>query len=70
MYIYVCVQVHEQDESIRRIDANVDDATVSIEAGHSELLRYFRSISSSRWLMIKVFFVLIIFFVIFVVFFA
>ncbi|RTG82583.1 syntaxin 5 [Schistosoma bovis] len=66
----LATMVHEQDESIRRIDANVDDATVSIEAGHSELLRYFHSISSSRWLMIKVFFVLIIFFVIFVVFFA
>ncbi|XP_018653343.1 putative syntaxin [Schistosoma mansoni] len=62
----LATMVHEQDESIRRIDANVDDATISIEAGHSELIRYFNSISSSRWLMIKVFFVLIIFFVIFV----
>ncbi|KAK4468428.1 hypothetical protein MN116_007635 [Schistosoma mekongi] len=66
----LATMVHEQDESIRRIDANVDDAAISIEAGHSELIRYFRSISSSRWLMIKVFFVLIVFFVIFVVFFA
>ncbi|CAH8865787.1 unnamed protein product [Trichobilharzia szidati] len=66
----LATMVHEQDESIRRIDANVDEAAVSVEAGHSELIRYFRSISSSRWLMIKVFFVLIVFFVIFVVFFA
>ncbi|CAH8544650.1 unnamed protein product [Schistosoma turkestanicum] len=66
----LATMVHEQDESIRRIDANVDEAAISIEAGHSELIRYFRSISSSRWLMIKVFFVLIIFFIIFVVFFA
>ncbi|TNN08924.1 Syntaxin-5 isoform 2, partial [Schistosoma japonicum] len=66
----LATMIHEQDESIRRIDANVDDTAISIEAGHSELIRYFRSISSSRWLMIKVFFVLIVFFVIFVVFFA
>ncbi|CAH8593527.1 unnamed protein product [Heterobilharzia americana] len=66
----LATMVQEQDESIRRIDANVDEAAVSVEAGHSELMRYFRSISSSRWLMIKVFFVLIVFFVIFVVFFA
>ncbi|OON20602.1 Syntaxin [Opisthorchis viverrini] len=58
------------NESIQRIDMNIEDATTSIEAGHSELLRYLRSISSNRWLMIKVFAVLLIFFVIFVVFFV
>ncbi|CAL8097035.1 unnamed protein product [Calicophoron daubneyi] len=66
----LATMVHEQDESIRRIDANVDDAALSVEAGHSELVRYLRSISSNRWLMIKVFGVLLIFFVIFVVFFV
>ncbi|TGZ67073.1 hypothetical protein CRM22_004986 [Opisthorchis felineus] len=66
----LATMVHEQDESIQRIDMNIEDATTSIEAGHSELLRYLRSISSNRWLMIKVFAVLLIFFVIFVVFFV
>lgn len=53
-----------------RIDSNVDDATVNIESAHSEILKYFQSVSSSRWLMIKIFAVLIIFFIIFVVFMA
>ncbi|THD25361.1 Syntaxin 5 variant [Fasciola hepatica] len=66
----LATMVHEQDESIRRIDTNVEDAATSIEAGHSELVRYLRSVSSNRWLMLKVFGVLIFFFIIFVVFFV
>lgn len=66
----LATMVHEQDEAIQRIDMNIDDATASIEAGHSELVRYLRSISSNRWLMIKVFAVLLVFFIIFVVFFV
>ena len=53
-----------------RIDSNVDDATVNIESAHSEILKYFQSVASNRWLMIKIFAVLIIFFIIFVVFMA
>ena len=45
-----------------RIDANVDDATHHIEGAHTELLKYLRSVTSNRWLIIKVFAVLIIFF--------
>lgn len=66
----LATMVHEQDESIRRIDTNVEDAATSIEAGHSELVRYLRSVSSNRWLMMKVFGVLVFFFIIFVVFFV
>lgn len=53
-----------------RIDANVEDTQLNVEAAHTEILKYFQSVSSNRWLMIKVFFVLAIFFIIFVVFFA
>ena len=53
-----------------RIDANVDDATHHIEGAHTELLKYLRSVTSNRWLIIKVFAVLIIFFLIFIVFLA
>lgn len=60
--------VSEQEEQIKRIDANVEDTEMNVEAAHSELLKYFQSISSNRWLIIKIFFVLIIFFIIFVVF--
>lgn len=53
-----------------RIDANVEDTTLNVEMAHTEILKYFQSVSSNRWLMIKIFLVLIIFFIIFVVFFA
>lgn len=53
-----------------RIDANVDDAEMNVEAAHHELLKYFKSVSSNRMLMIKVFGIMIVFFVIFVVFMA
>lgn len=53
-----------------RIDANVDDAEMNVEAAHHEILKYFKSVSSNRMLMIKVFGIMIVFFVIFVVFMA
>lgn len=53
-----------------RIDANVEDTQLNVDMAHSEILKYFQSVSSNRWLMIKIFLVLIIFFIIFVVFFA
>ena len=56
--------------STNRIDSNVDDAQMNVEAAHDELLRYFRSISSNRWLMFKVFGVVIVFILIFAIFFA
>ena len=51
-----------------RIDSNVDDAHLNVEAAHGEILKYFQSVTSNRWLMIKIFGVLIFFFLIFVVF--
>ena len=53
-----------------RIDSNVEDAQLNIEAAHSEILKYFQSVTNNRWLMIKIFAVLIIFFIIFIVFMA
>ncbi|UYV82944.1 STX5 [Cordylochernes scorpioides] len=49
------------------IDANVEDTSLNVEAAHSEISRYFQSVTSNRWLMIKIFGVLIVFFIIFVV---
>ncbi|XP_061786216.1 syntaxin-5a isoform X2 [Nerophis lumbriciformis] len=62
--------VKEQEETIQRIDSNVEDSQLNVEAAHSEILKYFQSVSSNRWLMIKIFLVLVIFFIVFVVFFA
>lgn len=62
--------VKEQEEMIQRIDANVGETELNVEGAHSEILKYFQSVTSNRWLMIKVFAVLIFFFIIFVVFMA
>ncbi|KAF8784931.1 Syntaxin-5 like protein [Argiope bruennichi] len=51
--------VKEQEEIVQRIDANVEQSEMNIEAAHSEILKYFQNVTSNRWLMIKVFAVLI-----------
>lgn len=40
---------------------------MNVEAAHTELLKYFKGVTSNRWLMIKIFMVIIIFAVIFIV---
>ncbi|KPP67038.1 syntaxin-5-like [Scleropages formosus] len=62
--------VKEQEETVQRIDANVEDTQLNVEAAHTEIVKYFQSVSSNRWLMIKIFLILIVFFIVFVVFFA
>ncbi|KAK6016414.1 SNARE domain protein [Ostertagia ostertagi] len=47
--------VSEQGEMITRIDSNVEDTAINIDAAHTELVKYFHNISKNRWLMIKVF---------------
>lgn len=70
IFTQLATMVQQQEELVHRIDANVDDATHHIEGAHTELLKYLRSVTSNRWLIIKVFGVLIIFFLIFILFFA
>ena len=60
--------VHQQEEMITRIDANVSDTMLNVEAAHESLLQYLQSVTSNRWLIIKVFGVLFVFFIIFVLF--
>lgn len=60
--------VSEQGEMITRIDSNVEETSINVEAAHTELVKYFHTISQNRWLMIKVFGVLIVFFIVFVLF--
>ncbi len=59
--------VKEQEEQIQRIDHNVDFTEMNVNDAHAELLRYFRSVSGNRWLMIKIFIVLILFIIVFVI---
>uniref|UniRef100_A0A914DRH9 t-SNARE coiled-coil homology domain-containing protein n=1 Tax=Acrobeloides nanus TaxID=290746 RepID=A0A914DRH9_9BILA len=60
--------VSEQGEMITRIDSNVEETAMNVEAAHHELLKYFNNISKNRWLIIKIFGVLMAFFVFFVIF--
>ncbi|CAH4038361.1 syntaxin-5 [Pieris brassicae] len=62
--------VKEQDEAIGRIDTNIAEAEMNVEAGHREIMKYFQSVTGNRALMFKVFGVLIFFFIFFVVFMA
>ncbi|KAJ1360097.1 putative syntaxin-5 [Parelaphostrongylus tenuis] len=60
--------ISEQGEMITRIDSNVEDVAINIDAAHTELVKYFHTISKNRWLMIKVFGILMVFFIVFVLF--
>ena len=59
-----CRVVHD------RIDDNMDDTLTNVEGAQGQLLKYLNSISSNRWLMMKIFFVLMVFLMIFIFFVA
>ncbi|KAE8209479.1 hypothetical protein CF327_g6538 [Tilletia walkeri] len=58
--------VAEQRETVQRIDENVNDVVDNVGGAQRELLKYYASVSSNRWLMLKIFGVLIVFFLVFV----
>ncbi|KAK8707230.1 hypothetical protein V6N13_058291 [Hibiscus sabdariffa] len=62
--------VSQQGEIAIRIDENMDDTLANVEGAQGALLKYLNSISSNRWLMIKIFFVLIVFLMVFLFFVA
>ena len=62
--------VAEQGELAVRIDENVDEAVANVDNAQTHLLKYLNRISSNRWLIMKIFGVLISFLVFFVVFVA
>ena len=58
--------VAEQKDMIQRIDHETEDVVTNVEGGQRELLKYFARVSSNRWLMVKMFGVLMIFFLLWV----
>ena len=50
--------VAEQGETVQRIDADSHDIAANVSGAQRELLKYYASISSNRWLMLKIFGVL------------
>ncbi|KAG0225576.1 t-SNARE [Mortierella sp. GBAus27b] len=51
--------VSEQRDMVQRIDANTEDIEANVAGAQTELLKYYKYVSSNRWLMVKVFAVLI-----------
>eukprot|EP01024_Parvocaulis_polyphysoides_P038340 TRINITY_DN34390_c0_g1_i1.p1 TRINITY_DN34390_c0_g1~~TRINITY_DN34390_c0_g1_i1.p1 ORF type:complete len:307 (+),score=15.31 TRINITY_DN34390_c0_g1_i1:120-1040(+) len=66
----LATMVQQQGELAVRIDENIEDTVTNVEGAQTQLLRYLNSISSNRWLIIKIFLILMIFSAIFVLFFA
>ena len=62
--------VAEQGEMAIRIDENVEQSVANVDNAQTQLLKYLNSVSSNRWLIMKIFGVLISFLVFFVVFIA
>ncbi|KAI9470987.1 MAG: t-SNARE [Benjaminiella poitrasii] len=61
----LATMVAEQRETVQRIDQNTDDIEMNVMGAQRELLKYYTSISSNRWLFIKIFLTIVIFFLIF-----
>ena len=64
------MQVAQQGEMTERIDANIEETLGNVDNAKQQLLKYLNNISNNRWLMLKVFFVLLMFLVVFIVFIA
>ncbi|TLS21887.1 uncharacterized protein PpBr36_09318, partial [Pyricularia pennisetigena] len=58
--------VSEQSEMIQRIDANTEDVVDNVEGAQRELLKYWSRVSGNRMLIAKMFGVLMIFFLLWV----
>ncbi|ELU40566.1 SNARE protein SED5/Syntaxin 5 [Rhizoctonia solani AG-1 IA] len=61
IFTQLAQMVAEQRETVQRIDADTVDIANNVAGAQRELLKYYASISSNRWLMLKVFGVLIVF---------
>ena len=59
-------QVQEQGEMAVRIDENIDETLSNVDSAQTQLLKYLNTISSNRWLVMKIFGVLMVFMVIFI----
>jgi len=68
MYQRLVTIVSIQEEVTLRIDENMDTALHHVKEGGKELEKYLYNYSNSQWLILKIFFVLLIFIVFFIVF--
>jgi len=57
-----------QRETVQRIDDDILNVDMNVTGAQDYLMKYYKSISSNRWLIIKILIVVLVFFFIFVVF--
>ncbi len=69
-HTHPCTHLHAQGEMAIRIDENIDDTLANVTSAQAQLLKYLNTISSNRWLVLKVFGVLLFFLVFFIMFIA
>ncbi|KAL9127249.1 MAG: hypothetical protein Q9217_003829 [Psora testacea] len=62
----LAAMVSEQGEQIQRIDANTEDVVDNVQGAQRELMKYWSRVSGNRWLVAKMFGVLMIFFLLWV----
>ncbi|KAK2803554.1 cis-Golgi t-SNARE syntaxin [Onygenales sp. PD_10] len=62
----LATMVSEQSEMIQRIDANTEDVVDNVQGAQRELMKYWSRVSGNRWLVAKMFGVLMIFFLLWV----
>lgn len=68
IFTQLATMVAHQGELAIRIDDNIDETLGNVEGARSALLKNLNRISSNRWLLIKIFAILILFLLIFVFF--
>lgn len=67
IFSQLSTMVAEQRDVVQRIDANTEDVALNVSGAQRELLKYYATISSNRWLMVKIFSIVIVFFLLWVV---
>ncbi|KAK4273698.1 hypothetical protein QN277_017041 [Acacia crassicarpa] len=70
IFTHLATMVAHQGELAIRIDDNMDESLANVEGAHSSLLKHLSKISSNRWLLVKIFAILILFLLIFIFFVA
>lgn len=70
IYQQLAHMIAQQGESIQRIDLNIESMQVNVQRGQAQLRKYLRSVSNNRWLMIKMFAVLLLFSIVYIALFS
>lgn len=60
VFSQLAAMVSEQGEQIQRIDANTEDVVENVEGAQKELMKYWSRVSGNRWLVAKMFGVLMV----------